>query len=178
MFDKLIEFIRNWVEFFAFCTIIDQFENGVVLRLGVKHRAAPPGLRFFWPMKIEKIMKHPVVVDTQELGEQTLTTTDDKEVTITGVITFIVTDVEQILLHVQGEREALIDSAMGVIGVRVLRSSWAEVITEDFWNEVTKEVRRRAKDYGVHVRQVQFKDLTKSHSLRIWNTNRFAEHAN
>jgi hypothetical protein len=28
------------------------------------------------------------------------------------------------------------------------------------------------------VQQVQFKDLTKSHSLRIWNTNRYAEHSN
>jgi len=178
MFDKLIEFLRNWIEFFSFVTIVDQFERGVVLRLGVLHRQAAPGLRFFWPLKIEKVMTHPVTVDTQELGEQTLTTTDNVEVTITGVITFVVTDVEQILLHVQGEREALIDSAMGTIGVRVLRSAWAEVITEEFWNEVTKDVRRRAKKYGVDVQQVQFKDLTKSHSLRIWNTNRYAEHSN
>ena len=175
MLDKLIEFLKDGLEFFHFVTIIDQFERGIVLRFGRLHRHLEPGLHWFWPLKCEEVLRHPIVVDTQELGEQSLTTSDAHSITLTGVITFQVSDVEAVLLRVQGERQALIDSASGIIGTKVLESSWAEVISPDFWNEVTIAVRRRAKKYGIEVLEVQFKDLAKSRSLRIWNSNRYAE---
>lgn len=171
MFDKLIEAIKDWISFFQFCSVVNEYEGGVVLRLGIRHRAAPPGLRFFWPFGIESLHRHPVVVDTQELGEQSLTTRDGVGVVVTGILTYFVKDVEQILLRVQGERQALVDSAMGVIGAQVLLVTWDELISEDFWVKVTKMVRPRAEKYGIKVQQVAFKDLTRSKSLRLWNTS-------
>lgn len=171
MFDKLIDALKEWIGFFQFVAVIPEFEAGVVLRLGLRHRAAPPGLHFFWPLGVEVLLRHPVVTDTQELGEQSLTTKDGVGVVVTGILTYNVKDVEQILLRVQGERQALVDSAMGVIGSQVLSATWVELISEEFWRNVTKMVRPRAEKYGIRVQQVAFKDLSRGKSLRLWNTS-------
>ncbi len=174
MFDKLIDLLKDWLGFFQFVSVIDQFERGVILRRGILHKEVGPGIEFFWPCAYDQLLRHFVVVDTQELAAQSLTTSDGVGVTLTGLLTYRVVDVAQVLLHVQGERQALIDSAMGIIGAAVLKASWAEVITPDFWNKVTIDVRRRAKRYGIEIEQVAFRDLTKGRSLRIWNST---EHA-
>jgi regulator of protease activity HflC (stomatin/prohibitin superfamily) len=174
MFDKLIDLFKDWLGFFQFVAVVDQFERGVILERGVLRRHVEPGIVWFWPCAYQQLLRHPIVVDTQDLAAQSLTTADDISVTLTGLLTYRVTDVERVLLHVQGERQALVDSAMGIIGSAVLKSTWAEVITPDFWNKVTIEVRRRAKRYGIEIEQVAFRDLTKGRSLRIWNST---EHA-
>lgn len=170
MLDRLVEVLKEWVSLLQFAQVVPEFEAGVVLRFGVRHRAAPPGLRFFWPLGVETLLRHPTITDTQELGEQSLTTADGVSVVITGVLTYHVKDVEQVLLKVQGERQALVDSAMGVIGMQVLAATWPELISEEFWAKVTRLVRARAEKYGIKVEKVQFKDLSQSKSLRLWNS--------
>lgn len=167
MLDRLVDILASWVDLLRFVAIVNEYEAGVVLRFGVRHRPAAPGLHFFWPFGIESLHHHPIVVDTQELGEQSLTTKDGRSVSLTGVVTFRVVDVEAALLRVQGERQALVDSGVGVIGVQVLASTWVEVISEDFWNDVTIKVRRKARRYGIYVEQVTFRDLCASKTFRI-----------
>jgi regulator of protease activity HflC (stomatin/prohibitin superfamily) len=92
-------------------------------------------------------------------------------VVVTGVISYEVADVAKLLLEVQGAQMALEDSACGVIGALVVRATWAQLLEPGFSNDVSIDVRRNAKKYGIHVVQVQFQDLTKSRSLRVWNSS-------
>jgi regulator of protease activity HflC (stomatin/prohibitin superfamily) len=169
MIDKLIELLVTCWKFFQFCYVLNSYEQAVVLRWGKLNRIASPGWRWNWPCAIERVFRHPVVTDTQPLGEQTLTTKDGVTVTVTGVITFCVADVEAVTLRVQGEKEALIDSASGEIGFAVVGADWPELVTEQFWNGVTIKVRRRAKRYGLEIESVRFKNLVRSNALQIFN---------
>lgn len=170
MFDRLIDLIKEWLGFFQFVSIVNQYERALILEKGTLLRQVEPGIVWYWPCGYHQLLRHPIVSDTQELSPQNLTTTDNISVTLTGLLLYRVIDVERVLLHVQGERQALIDSAMGIIGAAVLNAAWAEIITPAFWNQVTIDVRRRAKRYGIEIEQVQFRDLTKGRSLRIWNS--------
>ncbi len=171
MLDRLIDLIKEWLEFLQFVTIIDSYERGVVLRWGRLHRVLEPGLHWYWPLNVEQVFTHPVVLDTMPLREQSLTTADGVSVVLTGVISYEVVDVAKLLLEVQGARNAIEDAACGVIGDKVVRSTWQEVSDAAFANAVAIEVRRNAKKYGIHVTQLLFQDLTKSRSLRVWNSS-------
>jgi Membrane protease subunits, stomatin/prohibitin homologs len=171
MFEKFFDYLKEWLELFYFVHVVNCYERGVQLRWGKFYRVLEPGWRFFWPLRIDQIIVSSVILDTEVLREQTLTTKDDASVTLRGIVSFEVEDVQKYLLEVKDRINALEDSACGVIGARVLRCAWQELITEDFWNAVTIEVRRNAKKYGIKIVQVQFQDLTKSWSLRLWNSS-------
>lgn len=170
MFDRLIDLLKESFEFFQFVQVLPEYEKGVLLRFGKFRRVVEPGVCWFWPFRIDILMTHPVMTDTQQLSEQSLTTKDGVSIVISGVITYTVSDVRLLILSVQGAREALIDSSMGIIGARVAQSTWDDVAGEGFSSSVEREIRRRAKKYGIDVDQLQFVDLTKSRSLRVWNS--------
>lgn len=171
MFDRLIDFLENWLELLYFVHVVNCYEAGVQLRFGKFKRILEPGWRWYWPLKIDQVMVCQVVADTEVLSEQSLTTADGHSVTLRGVLTFEIEDVRKYFLDVQDRKHALEDSACGAIGARVLRSKWEEIITPDFTNAVTIEVRRNAKKYGIKILEAKFQDMTKCGSLRLWNTS-------
>jgi regulator of protease activity HflC (stomatin/prohibitin superfamily) len=174
MLDKLWELIASCVQFLQFACVVDVYERAVVLRLGKVHRLLEPGFHWFIPFGVERVMGHPIMLDTEVLREQSLTTKDNESITVTGIVSYEVDGAEgarKLLLEVQGTKQALEDSACGVIGECVLKSTWAEVTDPSFANTVTIAVRRTAKKYGIVVQQVTFLDLTKSRTLRLWNSS-------
>ncbi len=169
-FERLFDILKEWFEFFQFIQIVREYERGVLLQFGKFKRVVEPGVCWFWPFTINVLMTHPVMLDTQQFSEQSLTTADDVGVVVSGVVTYKVCDVRLLLLSVQGAREALIDSGMGIIGTRVTQGNWKEISSPGYDLVIEKEIRRRAKKYGIDVESFQFIDLAKSRSLRVWNS--------
>lgn len=171
MLDQLVALIREWIELFYIFEVIHPYERGIRLRKGRFLAVLEPGWHWYWPLKYEQIISHPVVPDPQELREQSLTTADGQSVTIKGVVTYEVFDVQRLMLEVHDAPSALIDSSMGTIASHVMTATWDQIRTPEFIRKVEIEIRRRAKKYGVDVLELQWQDLTKGRSLRIWNSS-------
>lgn len=168
MIDRLVDLLVQFLGFFQFCTIVDAYEQGVILRFGKYRKTVDPGFHWLIPFYVDRLLATTVVTNTSNLGAQSLTLADGTQVVISTIVTWRVNDVRKLLLEVEGLTEALHDTAYGVIASKTCSATWAEVHDPAFCETVGKEVRKRAFRYGVEVMQVQFSDLSKTRSLRIW----------
>lgn len=169
MLDRLIDLFLALYQSFIPWIILDEYERGVVLRLGRKHRVIGPGFHWRWPFGIERYLYDSVVTNTACLAPQSLTTSDGVSIVVSAVITSHVTDVEKLLLECEDKDQALIDSAFGVIANLVSTHKWEEIHTERFAGKMTLHIKRKGARFGLAVESVQFRDVSKCRSIRLWN---------
>lgn len=169
MFDRLIDLFLQSIVFFVPFVVVDAFERAVVLRFGVHHRTLEPGFHWIIPFNVERVIADNVVPRTANLQAQSLTTADDHQIVVGGVVTSEIFDIETAILGVEGVDHALQDSCYGAISLMVAASTYAEVRAEGFSHELTKACRRQAKNFGINILRVQLSDLTRSTTLRLLN---------
>lgn len=167
MFDRLVDFVIQFIELFQFFFVVRAYERGVVLRFGRFHRLVDPGFHLRWPFRIEIDLLVNVVPETVTIGPQSLTTKDEQSVIVASVVTYKVSDTRSFLLDIEGAHQVIEDSACGTVAQFVLSRTWEDLRSVDVNNELTKKVRALAKRYGVEVLNVQVTDFTRSRSLRL-----------
>ena len=167
MFDKLVDLIKQFGRFFVFWYIMDPYEGGVILRLGKFHRMAKIGLNWIIPFLVERELGCNVATNTLIVGPQSLMTKCGKQVVITTVITCTVEDPKQFILEINGGMSALDDAATGVVSRLIMEHTFDEILAMDIANELTKDVRRFAKPWGVGITRVQLSDFTVMRSIRL-----------
>lgn len=167
MLDRLIDLLLQWISFFVPFVVIDQFEQAVVLRFGKFNRELDPGFHWIIPFDIERVIADNVVPRTVNLGAQSLTTRDGRQVVVGGVVTAQIRDIRKATLEVEGVDHALQDSCYGAIGALVASRSWDDVQREDFSDELTKSCRRQAWRFGIEILRVQLSDLSLAKTLRL-----------
>jgi len=168
MFDRLIDLILGSLQAFVFFVVIDEYEKGVILRLGRYHRTIEPGFHFIAPLFIDRVLADTVVPTTKVLGTQSLTTQDGISVVLEAVVTYRTHDVKRLLLEVENAEAAMRDACYGVISRAVTYAQWDDLRTEAFTEQLTKAVRKRAFGFGIEVQAVQLGDLARSKSIRLW----------
>lgn len=170
MFDKIIDLLKQFGRFFQFWVIFDPWEGGVILRLGKFHRMSQPGLNWIWPFMIEFGASADTATHTLMVGPQSLMTKDGKQIVITTVITCVVDDPKPFIIEIKGGVQALDDAATGVVSKLIMSHTLEELLKIDMANELSKDVRRFAKPWGVGIKQVQISDFTTMRSLRLLMT--------
>ncbi len=169
MFDKLIDKLVDCISFFYFMTIMRDYQQGVVLRLGKYHRTLEPGLRFHWPCGIEDVLYDDVVWSTYNLDPQSLITKDDVDITVGAIITWKVHNIKKILLEVEGKHEVMVDCAYGEIASLMMQATYEEARKPEMLEAITKAVRAKAFKYGIEVSQVRYSDFAKGSPIRMWH---------
>lgn len=167
MFDKLIDFLIQFLDCFRFFVVIDQYERAVLLRFGKFHRVLEPGFSWIFPFRIDRTLHANITVETATVGPQSLTTKDRREIVLSNVVTYHIENPKTFLLEVEGGHQVIEDSACGTIADFILTKTWDEICGMNIGNELAKRVRRRAAKYGVVVDDVQTRDLTRSRSIRL-----------
>lgn len=167
MFDSLIDLIVQSLRMFMPWSVVPQYADGVILRLGKFNRRARKGFQWMWPFHIEECLQIGTVTDTMKLLAQSLTTKDGKSVVISVIVTFTIFDVEKFLLEVEGTDQVIEDSTTGVVSKFITSYTWDELCALDLAAELTKRVRRQAKRFGVHVEKISLRDLALSRSIRL-----------
>lgn len=167
MFDKLIDFFLNIIEAFYFTCVIDEYQQGVVLRLGKFHRLLQPGFHFLWPFMIERNIEVNVVDRTWNLGKQGLTTADGRAIVVTAIVTNRIKDAYKAVCNVERPEDAIRDLCYSNIGALIRRSTWAEISAPDFEEQLLRACRRNALKYGMEISAVQLADccLVRSYNL-------------
>lgn len=164
MFDKLLDFILNFIEDILPLTIVNQWEMGVHLRFGKYYRVVQPGLVLKIPF-IDKILKTEVITQTVHLQPQTLTTLDEKSIVLKSIIRYHVHDVKKFLLNVMHASDVLVDTTQGIIRDIVEGTNWEDLYEV---NETLKsEVANVVKDWGITIERVTLTDLGIVRTYRI-----------
>lgn len=163
----LINFLASIRDTFLVFTVVDAWEKGVVLRLGKPVRDVGPGLRWHWPLHIERVLVTSCAWETADLPAQSLATKDEAEIAISAVLTYRVNDARKFLIEVGGEESVLADSSRGVIRRVVGEHTWEDLQSPRVDEKITKAVRERAWRWGIEVKEAQLSDLTTATCYRI-----------
>lgn len=168
MFDKLIELLSTWWNYFTPIVIIPTYEEAVLLRFGHFKKVLHPGLHVKLPIFDEVLQQH-VVVTTLSLAAQSLYTMDKQNIVVKGVVKYRIADVKTFLLEVYDAQDALSDMTQSIIKNIIISTTIDDCIDPEIDNVLTKKVRVEAKKWGVEIQQVTLTDIAPIRSFRIIN---------
>lgn len=164
MFDKLITLVQQFINELNPIFIIDQWEEAVVLRNGKFLKTVKPGLYYKRPF-FDSVWKHTTITQSIDIPPQSVTTADNKNVVVKGIIRFTVTDIKAFLLNITQPQDVLTDTTGGMIRDIIEDTVWANIIDID--KKLTSEVGKFVKKWGIKVEKVTLTDLQIANSIRI-----------
>ncbi len=164
--ETLFAFIAELLGKLRIFIIVEQTQRGVLLRHGTLQRVLEPGWHWLWPV-IETAKVANVVTDTAHMREQSLITSDGKDVSISAVVTYEISDIEAFMLKIVGEGSAVVDIAVGATGEWVLTHTLDELRDPKKWRELARVMREAGAEYGVRIRKVKLSDVARAKTLRL-----------
>lgn len=167
MLESLLNFIVTIWEWFIPFRVVNHWEKGVILRFGRFKREAEPGFHWLIPFNVDKLMTAPSVVQTHRLNKQSITTKDGKQIVVSAVVKFTVTDIRAFLLDVFQSGDAIEDVSMGGLRKIIASKTWDECQHDDLEEELKKAVKLEVKKFGIEVQKVTLPDLACIRSLRL-----------
>jgi len=161
--EKLFDFIAETWELLAPFFVLDEYEAGIVLRVGKYNRRAKVGWNWKLPF-FDTVLSETVVPTTMELRAQTLTDKDGNLIVISSIIKYEITDVKPFLLDIYDSVDLLSDVTLGAIKKVVSCSSYLEINLE---KKVLRIVKREVGKYGVNILSIVFADQGKIKTIRL-----------
>jgi regulator of protease activity HflC (stomatin/prohibitin superfamily) len=147
--------------------VANQWERGIVLRLGEFRGIRGPGLFFIVPV-VDRVRMIDMRVLTHHIREQEVITRDNVPVTIDSVLFYRVTNAEDAVMKIQDYAFAiaqLAQSAMrDVVGGMTLDELLAE--REQIAKQVEQHVEIDSKDWGLHVTGIRLQDIDMPEELK------------
>lgn len=118
---------------------------------------------------IDEIKKESVVDQPMDLLIQTVTTKDERQVTFSVNIQYIVVDVKSNILNVHNFEASMEAAARTHLAKRVRAFNWLKLLERQRWLEASlgKTLTTRAKRWGVEIQEVGFTDLAESKTYRV-----------
>ena len=170
MFDRFISLISEFAERLSPVAVIKDYEEAVVLRLGVYNRTLKPGLHGIIPLA-EEVLRDETVFRTTNLNEQSLTTIDGVSVTVSAVVGTKIRNIRKALLETRTVDEVITDTVYGTIGTLVPQHTWNQINGAEFLSFVKGTCQQTLRDYGVTVHSIAFDNLTKTTAYRLFGVN-------
>lgn len=164
---KLIDLFISWFHHLVPFVVLGDDQVGLIRRVGKYKKDLSPGWN--WKIPIFDVAFTEIgALDSTVLREQSLTTIDNVQVTIKGVITYRVVDARKYILDC-----ATAVSVMNDVGNCVFAEIIPELTADEvlrgtsFQKELLRRVRIRAKRWGVSIDSVGIVDRTQAMTLRI-----------
>ena len=165
-FGALISWLQSIWKIIWFFEVIREYEEGVLLRFGKFKKILKPGVHFKLSF-IEEILTHYAKDDTILLPAQSLTTKDNKTVTVTGVVLYKIDDIESFLTLVNNAQQAISDSCMGIIAENIIQSDYEDTVNIKIMNKISIQTRRDCKKWGVYIEYVKLTSLSLSRTINL-----------
>jgi regulator of protease activity HflC (stomatin/prohibitin superfamily) len=158
--------ILGW---FQVITVLDEWEEGVVLQMGKYRRTVKAGWWLHCPLEIDEFHTMNVRPDAMELDEQTLTTADDYQIVLKVVMMWSVFDIKKAMLDVDNAAETLEQLAVGYVHDLVEVTEWDEIRTKAFRSSLKSHIQKQARKFGITVSQVKLSDCSETKVFRLIN---------
>jgi len=148
--------------------IINQYERGVVLRLGkVRPEIKQPGLRLIIPI-VDQMRKISMQIVTLPIESQKIITKDNVSIDVSAVAYYQIVDPVKAVVEIQNVVSATYQIAQTTVRNIVGQSSLDEVLSEtNAINEKIKGVLEAATEkWGVYISTVEVKDIQLPDSMQ------------
>lgn len=144
---------------------VNQYDHALLMRWGVYKKTLTKGLN--WKMPIaDDVLSCRNTITTIETDKQSIVSLDGKEVVISTVIRYRVTDPVKFLLDVERAKDVLKDTALGVIKDVVITKNWIDV--REIKNADLKgRMSTQAALYGIDILYVTVGNLSNMRSIRL-----------
>ena len=153
-FGRIIEYFG---EFILRWQVVPVTHGGVSFVKGKKVEIIEPGIYWYWPFRTEFTII-PVVRQSIDLPNQTLTTSDSFPITIAAVIVYEITDVVKALTSQWDLDETLQDISCAAVREYTVPRTFEELRIGD--DAILKDtIKKRLQRYGVGVRDAWVTDL-------------------
>lgn len=166
LFKLIADIVTGLWDYIVPFYVIEPFEQGIEIRLGVYRRTVTQGLRWKFPF-LDVIYTQRITTTTLSTNPQSLTTHDGQDIVVSAVIKYRVTDVKVFLLDVENAKDALADITQGTIKGIVMARTWEGCRHTDIDKDITTKVRREAKRWGIEVDSVTLVDIALLMSVRL-----------
>jgi regulator of protease activity HflC (stomatin/prohibitin superfamily) len=167
VFERIFELLAQFADLFQTWTIVDPYEGGVVLRLGVYNRDLKPGINFLIPLKVERVITEHTVPRTARIHSMSTDTQDGKTVGFEAVVTWKINDIKKSLLGVSALKDAIADTCMGVIGTELSTSTWEAIRHGDTNEKLLAACRKNGWKWGIEVINVQLAGVARARNIRL-----------
>lgn len=170
MLDKLIDILlRIGEQIFPF-VVIDSYEAGVHIRLGKKVKELSVGLHFL-PLKtiyIDKVLTVHIKIDTFSVQNVNITTTDNKTVSVGGIVEYRVFDATKNLIECNDAMTNAQDITRGVIADYLSDCTWEEINKKTTRTAIKNRLNKELCNIGIEVSQVLFGDIVLSRVFTVF----------
>jgi regulator of protease activity HflC (stomatin/prohibitin superfamily) len=164
----LFQFLWSIMGLLQCWTVVDQYERGVILRLGKYKRTIEPGFHWLIPLGFDRALTHEVILTTRETDEQSLVTSDGKKVVISSMIAYTLTDIKKILLEIEEAETVLENFVYGEITKIVSESDYDYILDHDgFLTELTENVTIQAATLGMKIHKVVIVNFSEIKTIRL-----------
>lgn len=155
MFDKLLDVVISLWSTLVPWVVVDEWERAVILRVGKFHREVGPGLHWKIP-GVDEPHKVTIVTFVQDLSAQSV-----GPLVFRAVLSYRITDAKKSYLEVSNVRDALQDAALAAL------SKYAQQDPDAHAKLALKEIRRRARAWGIEVDKLSFADHAQAPTYRV-----------
>ncbi len=147
--------------------VANQWDRGVVLRLGEFHGIRGPGVFFIIPV-IDRVRMIDTRVLTYHIREQEVITRDNVPVTIDSVLFYRVVNAEDAVMQIQdyafGIAQLAQSALRDVVGGMTLDDLLAE--RERIAHQVEQHVETDSRQWGLHVTGIRLQDIDMPEELK------------
>jgi regulator of protease activity HflC (stomatin/prohibitin superfamily) len=170
--NKLAELIKEFFSFFKFWTVVPEYGESVILRLGKFSRVLRPGIHWMAPMKVDVELGDNVKPQLKELTAISITLKDSTQLTIRASFLWSITDIRTFKLEVEDADSALA-GVDGIIQEFLFQYTWEELMAlrsraaeDQRRNNLPQHIRTQANKmvhrFGVQVEEVFVGSFTKT----------------
>jgi regulator of protease activity HflC (stomatin/prohibitin superfamily) len=173
---KLIEFLSTWFWYISPLVVCGDDECGLIRRRGIYVRELDHGFNWKIPI-LETHMVTCSALESTMLREQTLTTSDNAQVTIRGVLSYRVINPRRYILDCATAASVINDVGCAVIAEQVPGLKSSTVLRGKlFTKRLLRAMRMRARKWGIEVLSVGLADRVHTRTYRLFNSNSNSAH--
>lgn len=168
MLDRLIDLGIQFISLFQCWVYVDEFERGVILRLGRFHRTVEPGMRWVLPLGIERILTANSKPDPLYLDIQSLETSDGYQCNIQVGIIWRITDIRLFLIENEQTEQMVSMLASGIVSHTVQSSKWTQIRDPGYAASLRPLMNKKVKKRGAAIDEVVIQDFSNGTANRLW----------
>lgn len=158
---QFLEYIFNS---FKIWVIIQPWESGLRVRLGKKIKKLNKGMYFKIPY-LDSVYVQEIRLRVVAMPVQTMTTLDDKTVTLTAVLGYTIDDVEKLYQTLYHPEQTIINIAMSQSVDYVNRTNLKEINFNEIQDIILKEI--NLMDYGIEVSYYKMTNFAAVRTYRL-----------
>ncbi|WP_416825404.1 SPFH domain-containing protein [Ectobacillus polymachus] len=153
--------------FFSSIRIIQQYQQGVVLRLGRYNRSLEPGIQFIIPI-VDAVKTVDMRIRVENVENQDIITKDSVPVTLNAVVYYQVVDAHKALLDVENYRKATSTVAQTILRSNLGAHTMQEMLTEQkkLDDILRKELDQATEPWGIKITGVEIRSMDLPEGLR------------